>query len=228
MNDELNTISIPEEPDTPTSPGPTDPAPEADPKADPAAEASPEEDAPVEEEEDPRKEIAKKTRKAEKRYRRFQTFALRLLLLIVVVWVLFCYVVGFATVDSGDMYPRLDAGDLLLFYRLDTDVRYQDIIVFTKDGKRYVGRVIAAGGDTVEITDGESVVVNGNTLIESNIFYSTPRYEGFTEYPLTLGADECFVLADHRQGGEDSRFFGPVKTDEIAGTVISVLRRNNL
>ena len=65
-------------------------------------------------------------------------------------------------------------------------------------------------------------------MIESGIFYSTYPYQGYTEYPLTLKAGECFVLADSRQGGADSRFFGPVKQEEILGTVITILRRNNL
>ena len=65
-------------------------------------------------------------------------------------------------------------------------------------------------------------------MIESNIFYSTPRYEGFVEYPLVLGEDECFVLVDKRNGGEDSRYYGPVDKDEILGTVITVVRRNSL
>ncbi|MBQ6207780.1 MAG: S26 family signal peptidase, partial [Oscillospiraceae bacterium] len=35
-------------------------------------------------------------------------------------------------------------------------------------------------------------------------------------------------LADSRNGGSDSRYFGPVRRDEILGTVITILRRNNL
>ena len=83
-------------------------------------------------------------------------------------------------------------------------------------------------GDTVEITDTGRVVVNGNTMIESNIFSHTEPYEGFIEYPITLQPGECFVLADLRNGGADSRFFGPVSEDEILGTVITIARRNNL
>ena len=50
--------------------------------------------------------------------------------------------------------------------------------------------------------------MNGNTLIESNIFYPTMPYEeGVTEYPVKLGADEYFVMADQRNGGMDSRYF---------------------
>ena len=92
----------------------------------------------------------------------------------------------------------------------------------------YICRVVARPGDVVEISDAERLVVNGNTIIESNIFYSTPEYTGFVEYPLTLGDDEYFVLADYRKNGADSRFFGAVHKDEILGTVITIMRRNNL
>jgi signal peptidase I len=128
---------------------------------------------------------------------------------------------------NADMYPRIDSGDFLLVYRLDRNPKAQDIMMFEKNGTRYVGRVIAVGGDTVEITDG-AVKVNGYNMVETNIFYETYPLEGFTSYPLTLANDECFILADQRKGTEDSRFFGPVKYREIEGTVISVMRRNNL
>ena len=91
-----------------------------------------------------------------------------------------------------------------------------------------MGRVVAAGGDTVEVTEQGQLVVNGNSMIETNIFYSTPEYAGFVEYPLTLGPGEYFVLADYRNGGADSRFFGPVKQSDILGTVITIIRRNSL
>ena len=88
--------------------------------------------------------------------------------------------------------------------------------------------MVAAGGDTVEVTADGRLLVNGNAMIESAIFYPTTEYVGFVEYPLTLNQDEVFVLADFRNGGADSRFFGPVKKDEILGVVITVVRRNNL
>ena len=168
----------------------------------------------------------KKIRKASRRMRDFQMFILHALVLLIVICVLFLKVVGFATVPNDDMYPRLDA--LLLFYRLETDVKAQDIIVFEKNNTRYVGRVVAVGGDTVEITDSESLIINGNTVMESNIFYSTPKYEGYVEYPLTVPQGTYFVLMDKRRGSEDSRYFGPVSLEEIEGTVITVLRRNHL
>lgn len=248
------------------------------------------------------------TRKARKRRRRgFRNLLLRVVLILLVSYVLLFQIIGLTTMPNGDMYPRIDAGDLVMFYRLDKDIRAQDIVAFEKKAvdikdyqapeevdieeteappaeeaepetpaetpapvvtpapnektpaeivadqsllgkfnrlvynagrwlnlrgeegtQLYICRAIAGPGDTVEITDDGSVVVNGNHMIEGNIFSRTTPYIGFTEYPLKLAEDECFVLADLRDGGADSRFFGPVKKSEILGTVITIARRNNL
>ena len=176
-----------------------------------------------------------KLKKSEKSVKHYQWFVLRLLLLIIVIWVLFWKVVGITRMPNADMYPRVDAGDMVLFYRLEKNIKAQDIVVMEKatpdsggETQLFICRVVAAPGDTVEITGNDRLVVNGNTMVESNIFYPTPIYEGFLEYPVTLGSDEYFVLADSRNGGADSRYFGPVKKGEIEGTVITILRRNNL
>ena len=39
---------------------------------------------------------------------------------------------------------------------------------------------------------------------------------------------KAFLLVDMREGGEDSRYFGPVSRDEIDGLIIEVLRRNDI
>ena len=223
---------------------------------------------------------AARAKRRQRRLRDLRSLLLRMAFLLLVVYVLFFHVVGIMIMPNGDMSPRLETGDLVLFFRLNLDVHSGDVVVLekyvepetaasfggavaaaaagakratamdqivagvnafdravkallrrpipTQPGETYVCRVIAAPGDTVDITDGERVLVNGNALIESNIFYTTPEYLGFVEYPLTLGPDEYFVLSDHRQGGADSRFFGPVKENDILGVVITVARRNNL
>ena len=178
--------------------------------------------------------LSKKARRAENSVKEYQFAVLRILLLLVVLWALFFKFIGLMRMPSDEMYPRIDAGDMVLYYRLDTDVRAQDVIVINKstpddeEPRIYVLRVVAARGDTVEISDNDRLKINGSNMVETNIFYPTPRYEGFVDYPLTLGEDECFVLADSRNGGSDSRYFGPVRRDEILGTVITILRRNNL
>lgn len=180
-------------------------------------------------------QMTKKLKRSERSVKEYQYFILRLFVFLLVLWILFFQIVGLTHMPSGDMAPRLDAGDLVLFYRLDKNVKAQDVVVIEKvtpdsDGKKalFISRVIAVAGDTVEITEDGRVLVNGNTLIESNIFSTTQPYEGYTEYPLTLGEDECFVLSDARRNSEDSRYFGPVARKEIQGTVITIVRRNNL
>ncbi len=188
-----------------------------------------------EEKETKAEKIVKNIKKSEKSVRSYQFFALRLFLLILVIWVLLFKIVGITHMPNADMYPRIDAGDMILFYRLDKNIQAQDVIVISKEtpdtnGEKqlWISRVIAVAGDTVEITGDQQVVVNGNTLIESNIFYSTPPYADYTKYPVTVGEGEYFVLADSRKNGTDSRVFGVVTKEDLVGTVITILRRSNL
>lgn len=188
-----------------------------------------------EKQEETAKKTAKKIKRSEKSVKTYQYFILRLLVFLLILWILLFKVVGFVQMPSTDMYPRLDAGDLILYYRLDKNIKPQDIVVIEKDtpdtkGEKrlWVCRVVAAPGDTVEITADQHLVINGNTMIESNIFSSTPAYQGYTTYPVTLGEGEYFVLSDARTNGTDSRVFGAVERSEITGTVITILRRSNL
>ena len=88
--------------------------------------------------------------------------------------------------------------------------------------------VIGAPGDTIDISDSNRPIVNGNTLVEDMIFYDTPKRDERVNYPITLGEDEYFILVDNRKEGLDSRYFGPVKKKEILGTIINIIRRNKL
>ena len=214
--------------------------------------------------------LARKQKLHKRHMRALRDIILRLVSLLLVVYILFFHLVGITVMPNADMYPRIDLGDLVLYYRLEkNNIRAQDVIVFEKPtasleesyeeieavqatarreksflrraldflGFRdpadppktlFICRVVAKPGDTVEISEGERLMVNGNSMIETNIFYNTPEYEGFVNYPLTLGENQYFVLADYRNGGADSRFFGPVNGEDILGTVITILRRNNL
>ena len=141
---------------------------------------------------------------------------------------LFGFVFGVTPMADDDMSPRISAGDLLLYYRLADDYVSGDVMVFQKDGEQYVGRVVARGGDTVEVTEEATLVVNGSTVLETDIYYSTPRYENGPDYPVTMAEGEYFILCDYREGARDSRYFGPVSRDEIKGKVITVIRRSGL
>ena len=116
---------------------------------------------------------------------------------------------------GNDMFPRISAGDLLLYYRLEKNFNSGDVLVFRKQGKISTGRVVAHGGDSVEITGDGELKVNGYDKKKVN-------------YPLSLKKDEVFLLCDYREGGRDSRYFGAVSKKEIKGKVITILRRSDL
>ena len=179
-----------------------------------------------------KEELENKIEDSESSVKTYQRIIIKIAVFLLVLWILFFQIIGITVCPTNDMYPRMDYGDLVLYYRLDKDVSAQDVIVVEKElpdtGKAttLVLRVVAKEGDTVEITDDARLIINGNAVQESNIFAETTKYEGYTEYPLTLGEGQCFVLADNRDGGNDSRYFGAVDEDEILGTVITILRRN--
>ena len=157
-----------------------------------------------------------------------QSFFSRLLVMIVMIYIMFWVIFGLKPMANDDMKPRISAGDLMLFYRLETRINSDDVVVFHKDGKTYTGRIVAKGGDTVEVTEDSTLKINNSTMIESDIFYSTPKYEDYVQYPLKLAEDEYFILCDYRNGAKDSRYFGAVKKNEIMGKVITIIRRSNL
>lgn len=157
-----------------------------------------------------------------------RNFLVRLFLLITVIGILFEVVFGLTPMANADMQPAVCAGDLMLYYRLDKNLKSDDVVVFQKEDIQYTGRIVAVPGDVVEITDESELMVNKNTVMEDNIFYTTPAYDSEVEYPLALKEDQYFILCDNREGAKDSRSFGVVDTSEIKGKVITIVRRSGI
>ena len=160
--------------------------------------------------------------------RELRNFLVRLFLLITVIGILFEVVFGLTPMANADMQPAVCAGDLMLYYRLDKNLKSDDVVVFQKEDIQYTGRIVAVPGDVVEITDESDLMVNKSTVMEDNIFYTTPAYDSEVEYPLALKEDQYFILCDNREGAKDSRSFGVVDTSEIKGKVITIVRRSGI
>ena len=176
---------------------------------------------------DPESVIRKRRRKLKER-EDLKTLLFKILVLAAALAVMFGVVFGITPMKGGDMEPKISAGDLLLYYRLEKDFARNDVVLMERDGDQYAGRIIAMPGEVIEITPTGTMSIDGNQIVETDIFYETKPIEGISRYPLTLGEDEYFILADKRDTAKDSRYFGPVKGKEIKGKVITSVHRTGL
>lgn len=132
-------------------------------------------------------------------------------------------------IPSGSMEPTLRVDDRILVgkfsYRLGR-IKRGDVIVFhypLNPGKDFVKRVVALGGERVELRDG-AVLINRQPITE---LYPTALAGGdracTTNYgPQTVPPGELFVLGDNRCNSEDSRFFGFVPVRNVVGKALLV------
>ena len=139
------------------------------------------------------------------------------------------FVVQAFYIPSGSMEPTLQVDDRILVskfsYRLGRIAR-GDVIVFhypLNPGKDFVKRVVALGGERVELRDGV-VLINKQPITE---LYPTALAAGdracTTSYgPQTIPQGQLFVLGDNRCNSEDSRFFGFVPVENVVGKALLV------
>lgn len=129
---------------------------------------------------------------------------------VLTITLIFTFVIRMMGVVGHSMVPTLQEGDRLLVLSswLCGDFEYGDIVVAYKesfDNEPIIKRVIATEGQTVDIdfTLGR-VFVDGVPLSEDYINDLTYYSEG-TEFPLTLGEGELFLMGDNRNRSSDSR-----------------------
>jgi signal peptidase I len=155
-------------------------------------------------------------------------FLIKLVVLCLVFWLVLTKLIGIAVINGNSMYPRLMDGDLVLYYRLDKEYYNSDVVTFVKDGIRYSGRIVAQGGDVVDINNSGELLINGNVQYEE-IFYATTVEDGSKiEFPYTVDENCVFVLGDMRTVFQDSRTFGAVPVDELDGKIIGVFRHRQI
>ena len=150
----------------------------------------------------------------------------RVVFIAAAAWLLFSQVFLLMQARGTDMFPAVKDGDLLIGYRLQKDYEQENVVVYKRDGKSYVGRVVAKSGDYVSITDEGSLVVNG-VVKSGEIMYPTYVREG-VNYPYTVPENRVFILADYRTQAQDSRDFGAVELKDVQAKVITILRRRSL
>lgn len=145
-----------------------------------------------------------------------------------VVVLVFTMVFVLVRVSDETMAPALATGDTAVVYRLGGDYALGDVVALDYQGERQLRRVVAGGGDTVDIT-ADGLEVNGAIQYEPRITSETLVVSGGITLPVTLSEDEVFVLADDRTGGgTDSRVYGPIKIADALGKTITLIRRTSI
>lgn len=149
---------------------------------------------------------------------------------VVGVVVLFTFFVRLIGVSGGSMQDTLYTGDrLLVLNSVFCDFQPGDVVVVNDYNaeldETLVKRIIAVGGQTVDIDFTSGVVyVDGQPLEEP--YTKEPTYKSDSiRFPLTLEEDEVFVMGDNRNHSTDSRSgqLGPVKEGYLQGKAVLLL-----
>lgn len=145
--------------------------------------------------------------------------AKKFLLLVAVIFLVFRFVIGFSAVSGVSMLDTFKDGDIVLYTRINPEIRRGDIIsVAIPSGEYYVKRVVALGGDVVDIRSGV-LYVNGAAETGDYLRGSTYPEESSFTYPYTVPEGDAFVLGDNREESIDSRYFGAVNLRQIKGVL---------
>lgn len=167
-------------------------------------------------------------------------------IMAIIFAVLIVQVIRPTRVDGLSMYPTLDNNDYLIINRISryTGVERGDVVVFDSsmeinslkknkstfktivdftlqddsNTKDLVKRVIAVGGDHIQISDNQ-VKVNGKLLDEKYVSEGN-RTEGNIDAVVPKG--HLFCMGDNRMRSLDSRYteVGYVPENKIIGTVL--------
>ena len=173
-------------------------------------------------------------------------------IVIAVVLALFVrtFVVQAFKIPTGSMEENLLVGDHLLVNKfvfgptassaertlLPVDeIRRGDVVVFKypeDPGRDFIKRVIGLPGETLEVRNKE-VFVNGEALAEPYThFLDSSRAGGSSEFtpldvrerfgPVSIPANQYFVMGDNRDNSQDSRYWGFLPRDYIKGRALVI------
>ncbi|HEV7487964.1 MAG TPA: signal peptidase I [Thermoanaerobaculia bacterium] len=134
---------------------------------------------------------------------------------------------------TGSMDPTIPIGARMIAMRTG-GVHRGDIIVFDyplQPEVVFAKRVVAVGGDTVEIRS-KQLFVNGKSVVEAyavhldpTIYPASPTlpepYRSRDHFgPYEVPAGTYFVLGDNRDRSSDSRYWGVVPGENLRGRVV--------
>lgn len=150
-------------------------------------------------------------------------------IVIVIMVPLRMFVIEPFQIPTASMDPTIEVGDRVfaekISYKLDGYVKPGQIVTFADPADRkitLIKRVIAVGGQTVDLQDGK-VVVDGKVLDEPYTHdkqsLPLPQTLGGKDisYPYVVPEGQVWVMGDNRENSADSRYFGSIPYESISG-----------
>lgn len=126
-------------------------------------------------------------------------------------------------VTGSSMHPTLSEDQIVLCSKY-AHVKNGDVIAFYHNKKILVKRIIASGGDVIDIKEDGTVILNNSPLNEPYAYISGEGECDIT-FPYTVPDSRYFVMGDDREVSVDSRStaVGCVASENIIGKVSYVL-----
>jgi signal peptidase I len=135
-----------------------------------------------------------------------------------------------AVVSDTTMQPGLQPGQRVLVYRF-AGIERGDIVLFrsaAQDNDTFLKRVAGLPGEAVSVKE-RTLLINGKPLtiswkqqISDARLFSEPFSRRDSLKEITVAGEHYFMLNDNLDQAFDSREFGPVAEDAIAGVVVYV------
>ena len=124
-------------------------------------------------------------------------------------------------ITGTSMQPGFQPGDIIACYKTK-DFKQGDICAFYFNNKLILKRVIAMGGDRVEIDEEGHVTVNRVQLEESDYISEYALGMCDIEFPYEVPQGSYFLLGDNRDNSVDSRAqnFGCISSEDMVGKVL--------
>ncbi len=133
---------------------------------------------------------------------------------------IFTHVTPVVKYYGSAMSPSISSGQILLLSKTQK-VKQGDVIAFYYNNKILVRRVVATGGQQVNIDIFGNVSVNG-TVLDEPYLEAKSIGQNSVELPYDVPAHSVFVLGDNRAASMDSRLkeIGAIAEDRIIGRVL--------